>query len=288
MKASIRKNSVEYKVAVSWVLHSIKNVMGYDIVRKSILKHFIPGIQNLSDSTTFSGMEEDYAKITGDYILNIATQKKPYVVFTIANPALEENNLFETHYQFIYVDNVNHIIYSIDPASVYNPDTGKVIRGVWRPEASEGMITYLKKHNHKIHGHKYRFQFVKTSHPAQTSEDDVFCQTWSLMLMIEFINKTLENPSFTDYSQIVINIPENEHARYQKIVDFYHLVTDIPVIDNPREKICDVLTEEYQRELKNRKSTIIKNSSVDMYDKLIKTDPCLVMKQLTVADIYNW
>lgn len=282
------KTTKEYKVAVSWVVHCIKNVMGYDDVRKSVLKYLIPDIQNLSYSATFSGLEEDYQNIITKYILNKATKKSPYVVFTTANPSSEDKEFPETHYQFFYVDNVNHVIYSIDPASVYNPKTGKVKRGVWEPIASEGMINYLKKNT--IDGHRYTLEYVKTSHPAQTSQNDVFCQTWSLLLMVEFIKQTHTTPpSPAGYRQIVIDVPEDERVRYQKIIDFYHLVTDIPVLGGkPREKICDILTTEYQQELANHQSMIVGDLSTTMYNKLMKMNPCLIMKHLTVDDIYDW
>ena len=67
--------------------------------------------------------------------------------------------------------------------------------------------------------HRYTYDFVKLTNPAQISSDDVFCQSWCLLLLISFLIKTssiieeacycLEN-NLINYSNKI-----NEKIKYQ-------------------------------------------------------------------------
>jgi hypothetical protein len=265
------RDSKYYTEAVSWLLNSIQITMGYDDVRKSIIRDRIPKIKNLSDSATFDGLDKQYEKMLKDYIVNTATKKTPYVIFTAANRASHDTHP-ETHYQFFFVDNKTHVFYAADPAMVYKQKTGTFTTGVWQPFASEEISAFLSEN--KIHGHQYRLEYVKTSHPAQTIEGDVFCQTWSLIIMVDFIRAVMEMKG-NNYSEILIEIPKNQNERYQKLIDFYKSLTKIPIVNSPGETICDVLTTEYKNSAKKNKN-------------LRAIDPCVLLEQLTVQDIKNW
>jgi hypothetical protein len=136
----------EYReAAVSWVLHSVKDVLGMEDNRKEVIKRFIPDIPNEDHIRTFDA-EVKYKKGKGktkgdkqqydtnyesklkeirDYCTEIMQLEK-YVVFTATN--IEEYQEYgkdsETHYQTFIVDNIKKVLYVIDPAKKNVRDYG--------------------------------------------------------------------------------------------------------------------------------------------------------------------
>jgi len=176
--------NTDRSIAISWAIHAMKDVIGRQIVRKNIITMFVPKIKNAKQIRTFDAFQQyktapyDNKKIKIlTYCANII-KRKSVVVFTASN--IQENaEDMETHYQSYIVDNKNKILFAIDPA--INPKT-KSGFGIYKPMVTTDIIQPFFEAN------KYRFQFVKLSNPAQTTKDDVFCQSWSLYILLALLD----------------------------------------------------------------------------------------------------
>jgi len=237
--------------AISWVLHSVKNVLGYEDNRKMVLQRFIPILPNIEHVRTFEatieykeGNKKDYDKKYEKKIDELQNycrevmQFDDYVVFTATNieEFREDERDLETHYQMFIVDNKNRKLYVIDPAI----KNGKTY-GIYIPQVAVEIIMPFFKEN------GFKTQFVKLKYPAQTNNSeenaDIFCQSWSLYILIEFLkdNENLEN--------VTINIPRSQEERYDILLHFYkELFSSISTLQSDLKKEFVSEVERYNLE----------------------------------------
>ena len=249
-KIKKKKNVINRDAPISWALHALKNVLGYEDIRKKIIKKYYPDIDNAKYIRTFdatvsynpTNYKEKYAEKIND-ILNYCKSimnLTGYVVFTATNieeyrdETQEKDN--ETHYQMFIVDNENHKLYAIDPA--LKPGNKK---GIYVPQIALDIINPFFKKN------GYKTQFVQLTNPAQTdnSEEhaDVFCQSWTLYILFELLKKKHGH----DFKDIDVNIPKDQLERYKILLQFYkNLLKTVPSIKK-------ILNEEYVSELNEYK-----------------------------------
>lgn len=256
--------------AISWVLHAIKNVLGYEDIRKLVIEHYYPTIKNPEYIKTFEAQIEEYTdrddyedklddKLDDilDYCEDIM-KLDDYVVFTATN--IEEfrdngDRDTETHYQTFVVDNKNHQMFTIDPALKSN---GK--NGIYTPQiAMEEIMPFFEDNG-------YKTQFIRSKNPAQTDDSDetadVFCQSWSLYILLQVLQKSKNN----SFKGIVVDIPKSQLDRYTILLNFYKdIVTNIPNVNQ-------TLNEEYVSELNEYKKT-----GYTKLTKLIASDLLLTM-----------
>ena len=257
--------------AISWVLHALKKVLGYDEIRKSIIEHYYPSVTNPEYIKTFDAQIEEYSDIN-DYedkyydklndILHYCEdimELDDYVVFTATN--IEEfRNIgrdIETHYQTFIVDNKNHQLFTIDPALKSN---GKP--GIYTPQiAMEEIMPFFEDNG-------YKTQFIRLINPAQTDDSDetgdIFCQSWSLYILIRVLEKSKNNK----FTRVVVDIPKSQLDRYSVLLNFYKdIITNIPDVNK-------ILNEEYVSELNEYKKTgYTKLNKLNASDLLLTMTP---------------
>jgi hypothetical protein len=257
--------------AISWVLHALKKVLGYDEIRKSIIEHYYPSVKNPEYIKTFDAQIEEYSDIDDyhdkyydkmddilDYCEDIM-ELDDYVVFTATN--IEEfRNIgrdIETHYQTFIVDNKNHQMFTIDPALKSNGKPGIYTAQI----AMEEIMPFFEDNG-------YKTQFIRLINPAQTDDSDetadIFCQSWSLYILIQVLEKHKNN----NFTRVVIDIPKSQLDRYSVLLKFYKdIVTNIPNVNQ-------ILNEEYVSELNEYKKTgYTKLNKLNASDLLLTITP---------------
>lgn len=246
------RDNIYRDIAISWALHSMKNILGLNIVRKKVIKSFFPDIKNISKIETFDAFQSEEKLLA--YIRKIM-KVEPYVVFTASNQA-EEVELPETHYQSFLLDNITKQVFAIDPARKGDKD------GIYTPFVSN--ITLKPFFEDK----GYEFNFIKMTNPAQTSKRDVFCQSWSLYILLQVLKKGIH----------IVKLPKLIQERYGVLLDFYKEILDIPTIP-------DILNAEYKRELKINKTLILEDLTEEDYKELLKINPTYLLKQMKKKDM---
>ena len=108
----------------------------------------------------------------------------------------------------------------------------------------------------------YQFQYVKLMNPAQTLTEDVFCQSWTLYILLEVLasgvstSSTLgilrQSSTASDRSkmdEILINIPKKQIDKYELLLNFYKQILVV-------ESISDKLDKTYKSNVKKNKAFI--------------------------------
>jgi len=220
--------------AISWLLHSLKIILGDESIRRYIILFYNPKITNSGKKyiKTFDAFvekgetrEQKAEKIT-EYCRGIF-QKKGVIVFTATNIQVDKFDN-ETHYQSYIVDNNNQQLIVIDPA--YD-STKENNAGIYMAEVSnEVVIPFFQSKGYTIH-------FINLTSPAQISAGDVFCQSWSLYILLQKIKKS-------EYVQnIHFEVPESQLDKYDMLLQFYkQIFNDMP-------ELRDNLKTEYEAEI---------------------------------------
>jgi hypothetical protein len=247
--------------AISWTLYAMKNMLGLEQVRNKILKHFYPAIKNLAHSKTFDAFQPPEA--LRQYAQDMMTVE-PYVVFTATNmaevdatgqPVAEP----ETHYQSFYVDNIKKKIYAIDPARAKEKD------GIYTPFVARLVLQPL----FEVFG--YEFSFIEMTHPAQSSTHDVFCQSWTLYILLALLTNGVGLGPVT--------IPAKQGERYGILLDFYKRILQIPTL-------AQEFITEYQSALHENKHVVLADGTEADYMYLQMMDPVILLKEMKKKDMY--
>ena len=240
------------ETAISWTLHALKSMLGIKSVRNKILKHFYPAIKNLTKADTFDAF--DPAEKIIKYAEGIMSVN-PYVVFTATNMA-EAVAIPETHYQTFYVDNINKQVFAIDSARKNGKD------GIYTPFVSLDLLKPL------FEKHRYTFTFIEMTNPAQSSIRDVFCQSWSLYILLDILQNGIH----------VVKIPKPQLERYGILLKFYKDILQIPTMSQ-------TLKKEYVSELKDNKDVILSDGTEADYKHLLGMDPVILLEQMKKKDM---
>jgi hypothetical protein len=201
------------ELANSWILHSIKIILGDEGIRRYIILNKFPSLKNQFKKAirTFDPFvkkrktREDKHNEIQKY-LDYAIALDDIVVFTATN-VQQNNEDNETHYQSFILDNDNKKVYAVDPA--FDKDKDDFI-GIYYAEITHEVVKPF------LVSKDYEFGFIRLERPAQSTTNDVFCQTWSLLILLEI----LENNKYKE-ENLEIKIPKLKVARYKKILDFY-------------------------------------------------------------------
>jgi hypothetical protein len=264
--------------AKKWALRSMRDVMGRKHVRKAILQQFVPDIKNLEYTETFDGYRDSedpslYKNKESQilaYCEKISTIQ-PYVVFTASNILFDDVDEHgkedtQTHYQCFYVDNANKTLYVFDPARKVDGS-----QGIYEPQIAKYTVNkfFRKK--------KYTVFFARLSHPAQMFESDVFCQTWTLYLLIQFFKHDCKKDA-------VLPVPENLVDRYAIIIEFYHKILDtIPEVKNE-------LIWTYQEDLKNKDHVdeiLADGGTKHTIQDMLKQNPYRTIKSMNAKHLFT-
>jgi hypothetical protein len=254
--------------AITWLLHAIKIIMGDESIRRYIILFYNPLMKNKGKKCmkTFNAFvqkgktRENKAEKIKSYCFDIY-QKKGIVVFTASN--IQQNPLdMETHFQSYIVDNDQKTILVIDPAYDH---TKELNAGIYMAEVSnEVIIPFFQSKGYKI-------SFVDLTTPAQIYNGDVFCQSWSLYILLQKLknNEYLQNISFT--------IPENQLDKYDMLLQFYkQILSDIP-------ELRENLRTEYKGEIIDSRGP--GSPTVTEKEAFLSADPVDLLMSMTKYDM---
>jgi hypothetical protein len=254
----------EKTIAISWILHAMKEVFGMEKIRKDIIKHTYPSVKNSRYIRTFDAFQQyekqpynDKQNEILDYCASIIGLKH-YVVFTASN-IQQDTDDFETHYQTFILDNSKHILYVINPSRDLKTENGY---GIYEPEVAETVVRpFFEKHG-------YTVKYIDLTHPAQVNTDDVFCQTWSLYILLEIMQDGVH----------VVDIPKTQKGKYEVLLEFYKTcLSEVP-------SVAKELQHEYKMAIKENKDVIEEDGGIDM--KNIKSiDVMEVVMNMTAKDM---
>lgn len=261
------------KIAISWALEAIKNVLGYEDIRNIIIQKYFPHIENAVEMRTFDAFQQyqmppfiDKALEITDYCEDIIEDEnvKGIVVMTAANIQHSANDRY-THYQSFIINKDLKQVYAIDPAS---KEDGI---GIYKAAISETVVLPI------FRSHDYNCEFVSLTYPAQTNKKDVFCQTWTLIILIKILERIYTNPS-KQLGIIDIPAPRPKINKYKILIDFYkEILTNIPEIK--RE-----LGIEYIMEINANIDNI---SDFCTFKKILDIDVTELFMSMTAEDIVD-
>ena len=250
-------------VVVSWVLHSLKIVIGLEDIRNIILKHFLePFSVNIQFGKTL-GLETSKTKLLKYLETTLQKSSPQYVLFT----AINRPDGGETHYQSFVLDRRLKKLWMIDPAR--SPCGG----GIYKPYISTETIAPF------FQTHGYDCQFIKTSSPCQTCTDDVFCQSWSLYLQIRFTQSLL-----SEKKQQILSIPSSQDQRSSILLKFYQSVLQI-------KKVASELVAVYQHIIRTHRSLVrdvkSKTERQQIRQYYLQVDPLKIMRTIQANHLFD-
>jgi len=257
-------------LAISWLLHSIKILLGDESIRRYIILNTIPNLKHTltKDIRTFSPFikknktRQDKYKSIEKY-LNYVVKLDSIIVFTATNIQQHEDDN-ETHFQSFIVDNDNKIVYVVDPAFDKNKED---YIGIYYAEVTHEMIKpYFESKNYSVN-------FIHLERPAQSTKNDVFCQSWSLLILLEL----LENNKYKyKKSDLEIKIPKLKLERYKKLLDFYK------AIFKTMPELQENLREEYKGSIRDS-NTAFEATATETEDTLTE----IQKQELLEIDAYE-
>lgn len=250
---------MNFETTISWVLYSIRQIMGLTSLRNEIVETLLPnspiecGPTFGSDSTPAELQAFLHERLTRPH-----NHQKPWLLFT----AINRPQSGETHYQGFLVDIRHQKMYIADPAYTRQGP------GIYKPFiAQQQVIPWMEQHH-------ITSEFIPTTHPCQTSEDDVFCQSWTLYLLIEFVRNSFQT----------VSIPPSQKRRYSILLQFYKkLAHTIP-------SFCPLLQEYYVSNVSRHRS-LVREITCPKERKQIRTyyktiDPChVLLHQMKTKDM---
>jgi len=244
-------------IAVSWAILALRDVMGREHVRNSIISTFIPDIKNAKYMKTFDAFQQ-YKKAPFDnkknkilkYCEKIMKLKNT-VVFTASNIQQDAKDM-ETHYQSFLLDNAQKKLFVIDPAKT------KTGYGIYEPMVTYEIIQPFFESN------GYVVQYVELSTPAQTNTEDVFCQTWTLYILLDILRNGIH----------VVKIPKSQIKKYETLLGFYkEVLLNGNIANELNETYIDYITNK-----QNKKNIVTNGGDIDRIMKMNATDIILNMK----------
>lgn len=194
------------------LLMSLRSTLEIPLLRNQILESQL-GDSFIYDEIPLEITSEGnytYPRLFKYLINNIFKNDNKIHVFSLNNRISKKDN--QTHFQTFIVDNINKDVYAIDPART---NKGPGIYAAWVGEELENQLknptlAISKKNSEKLG--LYNFQWVVPNRACQRTNRDVFCQSWSLLLQLNFIQN---NYGFN------LTIPSKKNDLYKLLLSFY-------------------------------------------------------------------
>ena len=269
-KSNATRDDVLRNIAISWCLHSMKEVLGMEEIRNIIIRHFIPNLRYIDKIRTFDAFQQYDKPPFDDKKKEIIEHCKKIIkwkslgIFTATNIQINADDN-ETHYQCFIVDNKNKKVYAIDPAMDHTTETGY---GIYDPTVSYEVIQpFFEKKG-------YTFQYIRLTNPAQINEEDVFCQSWSLHILI---NVLLQN-------KYTIDIPKQQIDKYVILLEFYKEILDIQDVSTELDYV-------YKHNIDTHTDFIEKNAKKEMkkygltINDLLNIEPSKLIKSMSASEM---
>jgi hypothetical protein len=237
-------NSEQKDIIASWVLYALRELMTYEDIRNTIL------LEQLYNDKKLYHLGHTYSYVIQDDLSQIKKDlkkipKNKITVFTASNIVPDDVVNPETHFQSYIVNPMKKKLTVIDPAMSFE-------EAYHREISNQLIIPHFENLGYEI--------YLLPNH-CQKSTRDVYCQTWTLYLLIQELQQPL-NPDDIYYSD------KNANEKKQILKDFYDSVVTIDVA-------CKKLDEIYS-------DNII--PIVNKYPFLFFIDPCNYIKQLQIKD----
>jgi hypothetical protein len=176
----------------SWLTYSLRELMTYENVRNSILRKYLVDIEPYHLGSTFSYLEKKDQPMVEKYLDSLPLKK--ISLFTASNFVPEKKDKTEeqneqqeeskweqenpeTHYQSFIYDPFEKKLYVIDPALSFGSEYQREI-------TNEVIIPFFLSKKGLTDN-----DIILVPNYCQLSVRDVFCQTWTLILLIQTINK---------------------------------------------------------------------------------------------------
>ena len=259
------------ELSISWLLHSIKILLGDESIRRYIILQKFPNLKHQlkKDIRTFDPFvkkgktrQEKYKEI--ETYLEYITTLNDIIVFTATN-VQQHNKDNETHFQSFIVDNDNKKTYVIDPA--FDKDKDNFI-GIYYAEITHDVIKPF------LESKGYTVSFIHLERPAQSTTNDVFCQSWSLLMLLDL----LEDNKYKD-EKLEVEIPSKKILRYNKILRFYKdIFKSMP-------ELQDNLQEEYNGSIYDAKDDNNNSNFEEEKMKLLEINAYELLKSMKNSDM---
>lgn len=199
-------------IAISWILYSIREAIGLSDVRNEIIRNevirnevirkklngFIYYGDTFTSGNTFSHIYQ--------LIYDFEKSEKTKLIFT-ANGEVSKNlkkrtraDLVESHYVSFILDKTETLAVIIDPSR----NNGKP--GIYNPYIGIYLEPFFKSRGYKV-------KWLEMTSPCQIDYHDVFCQSWTLYLILKYLT--------SDSIQEPIYIPSDQRKKYGKLLRFF-------------------------------------------------------------------
>jgi hypothetical protein len=272
MQIQTRSNTLK-KISISWALEAMKTVLGYEDIRNMIIEYHFPQIENPQEMRTFDAFQQfenppfiDKAMEITDYCEGIIEDDgvTGIIVMTAANIQVSEyDNL--THYQSFIIDKDAKTVSAIDPAAKANGV------GIYEAAISETIVFPI------FRSHDYDCKFINLSHPAQTNKGDVFCQTWTLVILLKALEKIYKKNNEKRFIGIIhIPAPRPKINKYRMLLEFFK-----SILENVPE-VGEAVTIEYLEVVNMNKAYISEYCS---FEKIVEVDIVELFRFMTAEDI---
>jgi hypothetical protein len=236
--------------------------MGDPDVRNAILQHDLGTPRGVEFGQTF---EYGFTlKQLEKYLETVVTKTGlQYLLFTAQN--LPDKESRETHYQTYIVDYRDKKVWAIDPART---PKGK---GIYFAYISiDVILPFFEERG-------WTTAFAPTSVACQKGKRDVFCQSWSLYLQIEFMKMLLSTGTVQELS-----IPGRKEERFPLLLAFFQKALSI-------KPVCDQVTLSYQHLIRTHRDLVRGLESAQQKKAIrqsyLALDPCQLLLEMTIQDL---
>ena len=267
------RSQTRRRIAISWALEAMKTVLGYEDIRNNILNYYFPQINNIEDMRTFDAFQQYETRPYIDKALEITEYCEDIIhddaitdimVMTAANIQIAANDHL-THYQSYIIDKSRKKVYAIDPAAKKNGV------GIYDAAVTETVVFPI------FRSYDYDCQYVRLSNPAQTNKGDVFCQTWTLVILLKALEKLYKNNQ--KYIGVIdIPAPRPKVNKYRILMEFFKdILENVPAVG--RE-----LAIEYLESVNMNKKYI---SEYGCFEKIAEVDVKGVFNFMSAEDMMD-
>lgn len=245
-------------VLSSWVLDALRRVFGYEDMRNLILQAKLG--KRVAYGKTF-GAEHKVRQLR-DYLKKLLVPgEHRLLLFTASNRALRG----ETHYQGFVVDYQAKHLWVVDPASVRGGE------GIYAAYVARDVVMPF------FQAQGWATGFVRLSNACQATTDDVFCQTWSLWLMVRVARALLTKKKLP-----TVSVPKKLLLRYKALLRFYKECLKV-------EGVCEELQATYRDTIRRSPALVghlpTKKEKEEVRKFYLDVDPCAEVARMNELDL---
>lgn len=246
---------------VWWVLYALRETLSRPEIRKIILEsHFLP--EQAVIGPTF---DETYSvESIEDYLQAVDDSPEFIHLWTATN---KSDGRLQSHFQTFIVK--DHVLYVFDPAHTethpYDPGNPTYGWGIWSPYIADQLIIPF------FHSRGYQVWYYSYTSGACQRQDDVFCQSWSLLMQLDFI-RDLDRQALT------------LHDLYRELINFFVQVLQIP-------EVYDQFISDYRLIISTNPRVVKYSQNQKKQEEIRRTfiqiDPHDVILSLLPEDLYD-